>query len=86
MALRNMPKLSKRPPMPEIMMLTPPKKYIGTIIKDDFYVNEFDEEVNDLIDEGYNLTKREHYFIENGENGKMILYAELEKVVVEIEN
>lgn len=85
MALR-IPKPSKRPPMPEAIILTPPKKYIATIIKDDFYVNEFDEEVNDLIDEGYNLTKREHYFIENGKNGKMILYAELEKVVVEIEN
>lgn len=61
------------------MPLCIPKKYIATIVKDDFHANEFDEEVNDLVDEGYNLTKHEHYFINDGEKYKIILYAELEK-------
>ena len=67
------------------MPLCERKKYIATIIKDDFHVNEFEMEVNDLVDEGYNLTKREHYFINDGEKYKIILYAELEKVVYDYE-
>lgn len=76
-----MPKPSKRPPMPEIMTFTPPKKYIATVVKDDFYVDDFDTKVNEYIDDGYILMKREHYFVDNGKNGKMIFYAELEKIV-----
>ena len=71
------PKPSKRPRMPEAIMLTPPKKCIATV-KDRFEDN-FDKRVNDLIDSGYILTKRE-LIIPNNEGEKTFFYAELEKI------
>lgn len=78
--MKNIPKPRKRPSMPGVMIVTPPKKHIATVA--DFFTDNFDEKVNNLIDNGYTLIKRE-LINPNNAKEKTYFYAELEKIIVE---
>lgn len=77
------PKPSKRPPMPEIMTFKPPKKHIATVVEETFHATEFDKIINDFVDAGYILTKRERIILKYNDKDRLILYAELEKIVID---
>ena len=63
--------------MSDANILTPPKKHIATVAE--FYTDDLDEKVNDLIDNGYTLIERE-VITPNNELEKSYFYAELEKL------
>ncbi len=63
--------------MSDANTLTPPKKHITTVAE--FYTDDLDEKVNDLIDNGYTLIERE-VITPNNELEKSYFYAELEKL------
>ena len=80
MPLWNAP---KRQPMTETTTFKPMKKHIATVILETFRATEFDKMINDFVDAGYALTKREKIILKYNDKDRLILYAELEKIIVD---
>ena len=74
--------LNTKKPLKRPEIILPPKKHIMTVAE--FYADNFDEKVNNLIDNGYTLIKRE-VIVPNNEREETYFYAELEKVVYDYE-